>query len=404
VRRQTSKEFAANFLRKRCGYPEEKARRMAGAPRNILKAEWDESDHPRDEYGKFTDGDGSSSNSSGAYERFTPSHVEGFDAKEFEKVFPGVDARDFFEGMVGPDSDPKYINVQKTIDGEYQINVRDGGTVHGHPVEFYSRLFIPADKSVNHDYLVFKEKGAGNAKELFQKSVDLYDKMGIEKIRVHAALEMGAYTWSKYGFQYEDDEARLAHLNSFENDEAKGLNERMEELLPKSEIQRMSPEEYADYEAVRDVLRTRDNRMNQLLADLEVPELDKLVSHIEEDGLKKGSGFIKLLFYKTHWTGFLNLDKNSPDRKRLEAYLKSKPRAKKADDLIDKLSVAWQSWTMKTAKSAPKGFSTKVGKKFTDTPIMENLLGDEPDVSKTSRDLAVKLDLLKNIVDRLGKK
>lgn len=39
VTRESSHEQAAAFLQRRCGYPESKARAMAGAQRNILKTE-----------------------------------------------------------------------------------------------------------------------------------------------------------------------------------------------------------------------------------------------------------------------------------------------------------------------------------------------------------------------------
>jgi hypothetical protein len=401
VKKETSHEFAASFLRRRCGYPDQKARSSVGARPNIFKG-WDESDHPRDESGRFSDGDGSGSNHSGVYERITPSHVEGFDRDVFEQTFPGTDPRDFLEALLGPDADPRFVEVSN-YGGKYSLTVREGGTVHGHEIEFYQRDFYPKDGVVVHEYLIFKEQGAGNAKDMFRSAVDLYDKMGVKEIRVHAALELGAYTWSKYGFRYGDAADRLAHVNGFEGDSATNLRERLDELVPSSEVQRMSSEEYEEYKALKLLLNVQDDRLNQLLSDFETPELDKLVSHLSEEKLDKGSSFIKHLFYKTHWTGLLDLDKNSPDRKRLEAYLraKSKLRAKK---ILDKLASAWQNWTMKTAKKPPKGFSSRVGKKYSDKEIMLTLLGDEPDVSKSSRDLATKLDLPSSIVDRLGKK
>lgn len=46
-----------------------------------------------------------------------------------------------------------------------------------------------------------KEQSGGRGKSLLKKSILLYEKLGIKKIKVHAALSVGAYVWARTGFQ-----------------------------------------------------------------------------------------------------------------------------------------------------------------------------------------------------------
>lgn len=56
--------------------------------------------------------------------------------------------------------------------------------------------------SVTHDRLVVPEdlQGNGISKELFRSLYKQYGNAGVEKISVHANMEVGGYTWGKYGF------------------------------------------------------------------------------------------------------------------------------------------------------------------------------------------------------------
>ena len=56
--------------------------------------------------------------------------------------------------------------------------------------------------TVRHDYQVLSEnlQGKGLSKAIMRQMVKLYDKMGVDLIEVHANIDIGGYTWGRYGF------------------------------------------------------------------------------------------------------------------------------------------------------------------------------------------------------------
>lgn len=70
--------------------------------------------------------------------------------------------------------------------------------------KFYvERNFSKDGKEVYHNWFrIYDEKlqGQGLAKKIINASMPIYEKLGVEKISVHAALKNGGYTWAKMGF------------------------------------------------------------------------------------------------------------------------------------------------------------------------------------------------------------
>ena len=54
---------------------------------------------------------------------------------------------------------------------------------------------------VHHDIFESASKGDGIAKQLFAGSVPLYDKIGVKSISTLANIDIGAYSWARYGFE-----------------------------------------------------------------------------------------------------------------------------------------------------------------------------------------------------------
>ena len=55
---------------------------------------------------------------------------------------------------------------------------------------------------VDHDFFTIADnlQGGGFSKDVFKSLYKQYQNVGIERINVHANLEVGGYTWAKYGF------------------------------------------------------------------------------------------------------------------------------------------------------------------------------------------------------------
>lgn len=74
------------------------------------------------------------------------------------------------------------------------------------------RSFSDNGKTVGHDYFVMKEplKGTDVGKNIMRHFMDEYERIGVERINVHANIDIGGYVWAKYGFgMYKNSLERL---------------------------------------------------------------------------------------------------------------------------------------------------------------------------------------------------
>jgi hypothetical protein len=65
---------------------------------------------------------------------------------------------------------------------------------------------------VKHDFFEISDErmqGTGAAKDVFRKSVALYEKTGVAEIKVEAGLSCGRYVWASYGFQARPQDVAL---------------------------------------------------------------------------------------------------------------------------------------------------------------------------------------------------
>lgn len=73
--------------------------------------------------------------------------------------------------------------------------------------------------TVNHTKLVIPDElqGKGMSKELFRTLYKQYQNGGIERIKVHANMEIGGYTWGRYGFKMDEYKIREFVENTFKD-------------------------------------------------------------------------------------------------------------------------------------------------------------------------------------------
>lgn len=149
-------------------------------------------------------------------------------------------------------------------------------------------------KVVDHAYFSLERRfqGQGVAKRMLKGSVEFYDKIGIKAIEVHANLDMGKYTWAKFGFQFKRAEDRVTLMDSF-----------------KSYFIRSS--------SIDDVTR---NSIIEKIGELQTPQ-DFAAFKVElNSGTVTGKDII-LGDRSLHWYGTLDLDKSSLDRQLFDRYL-----------------------------------------------------------------------------------
>jgi hypothetical protein len=174
------------------------------------KAPFDESQHPRDEDGKFTDSGGGTSSakpskSKAKKEDFDKAKValppdkaaqDAFIEKWNDKV--GVDPATFKKNFMGGLDGPMRMSAtgnQINVNGEVQDS--DGNKLGDFQREInldsksaYSAYFKLNRTATKHD----------TGKKLLAGNIETYKQLGIEKVTVSANIDVGGYAWAKYGY------------------------------------------------------------------------------------------------------------------------------------------------------------------------------------------------------------
>jgi len=117
--------------------------------------------------------------------------------KEFNNVLPGFDLKEFDNDLMRISN--KYgINITKkhlsAYQGEVILSYEGAGDFSlkrsfAKNIAYHDLLKVPIDA-----------QGKGFSKELFQSLYKQYQNAGIREIRVTANIDVGGYTWAKYGF------------------------------------------------------------------------------------------------------------------------------------------------------------------------------------------------------------
>jgi hypothetical protein len=72
----------------------------------------------------------------------------------------------------------------------------------GKEIGSYTRTIDWDAKTATSDYFALNRgaTGANVGKQLLAGNIEAYERMGIEKVKVHANIDVGGYAWAKYGY------------------------------------------------------------------------------------------------------------------------------------------------------------------------------------------------------------
>jgi hypothetical protein len=205
-------------------------------------------DQPRDENGKWTDGGGGSSDApapspaasavpsdakpvepAAPDTKTTKSKLDDFekskvdlgnfkaDKSRADRFIEQWDSRvgespgEFKQQFLGGVDATMHINVQS--DGAWEIQGKILGA-GGHGVGTYTRRIDWRDRSAESAFLQLSSSSTNKAlgKKILAGNVETYQKLGLDKVKVHANIDVGGYAWAKYG--YVPDRSSWGDLSS----------------------------------------------------------------------------------------------------------------------------------------------------------------------------------------------
>lgn len=152
------------------------------------------------------------------------------------------------------------------------------------------------------------DTGAGAVKKMYSELLPLYERAGINKIKLAANLEAGAHAWAKYGFTADDpgQYAREFRAEAQRMGRSKMPGDAKKDLMSILSLTQM----------------VEDHKYNtHMFSDIKAPALDRYLNQ----GIprSKWRSATKRLSSDLTWTGSLDLkDKRQTDR--LKAYIKPK--------------------------------------------------------------------------------
>jgi GNAT superfamily N-acetyltransferase len=279
---------------------------------------WDESQHPRDPAGsptggQFTGGGGGESAEEKPKKKVSEADFRGkidlqLDEEEKEKFFedwnehiedaPEEFRAEFMGGLPGT------MKISLDYDGGWAI----AGQIHdedGNSIGVYRRIIDFETNEAEADFFEIddeKQQGQGIGKRLMAANVAKYQELGLDRVKVHANINVGGYAWARYGYVPHDDSWR-GELNSW-------LNEKIEEAVIVT-VEGEESEDEEDYEETVDVPESI-----RALIDSDDP---KAVWAIAD------SKYGKDLLINSDWYGELNL-RDKETMERFNAYVGKKAR------------------------------------------------------------------------------
>lgn len=272
----------------------------------LLGVTWDEEAHPRDATGKFTGGGG---------EERQPGTKVGHKKDGGEIVLTPIKVPDKLMRAVLNQNAPADIASQmvedipgdvevtwrgvsmrdrmsrKTAPDAIQIRIsRDDGLIMGRTFDRET----DGSLTVHHDMfnVPAAAQGKGLATDVLRDSYETYRQLGVDKVKTLANLDVGGYTWAKFGFK-----ADQPHV----------LAETLDTAMGRDNLKSLTPAERRDMQAVIDTHRT-DPKLPWYVANAVTPS-----------GRKVG----KELLLNQSWLGTLDM-RDSESTNKLESYVKSK--------------------------------------------------------------------------------
>ena len=179
------------------------------------------------------------------------------------------------------------------------------------------RVIQTGANCAHHHWFVLPQgfRGRGSGRQTLRRTVDLYDALGLERVRL-TAVEVGTYMWAMCGFDFASERERLTVLSAAE-DFARQLGFGIDV----SSIQ--YPWELDDLDeetSLRDIAAVRQEVIRGS------PRIDAQL----DEPIRLGKALLLHSDAGKGWSGILNLAHDSPGRIQLERYCG--PRHEQADE------------------------------------------------------------------------
>ena len=214
----------------------------------------------------------------------------------FSSLAPMKNTSEFVSKMLGGMA-PRSLTTRFDKNGAY-INgnlVGDGGKYLGH----INRQIDLKKKTAYHQSLELMPdaQGKGLAKEILANQIELYQKIGLDRVSLTAGLDRGGYAWAKYGFL-----PTPGYWASLRGD----LQRSLMQLSNHGKITKQQ------FDAVQPLLQSEDPHSMWAISDVTSPTAD-------------GRPLGKQLLSGTGWSGQLNL-KDKDSMERFNAYVAKRPQ------------------------------------------------------------------------------
>lgn len=153
----------------------------------------------------------------------------------------------------------------------------------GQRIGAISRSFSPEGKSAYHGYLKVDPnvRGTGMVPTMLKNQIDLYRKLGIERVKLTANIDVGGYAWARYGFAPAEQEWRM-------------MKSRFKSHFDNGVLQ-ADPTSNWGRHMLMEILNNSDPKAIWDLADLDVKEM------------RTGKKIGQALLMNKSWGGVLNL-------------------------------------------------------------------------------------------------
>jgi hypothetical protein len=190
----------------------------------LLARAWDESQHPREPAGSSSGGEFTSSGGNGGGDSKPAGGKKKAEVADFTKDGVFLDSNT----MNNPDAQKKFLETwEKNVGeapaafkkeflggmpGSMNIRFHDNldaitvtGALHdadGNSIGDYTRDIDLDDHRAASSYFKLHsgQTGKNVGKKLLAANVEMYKKMGVERVSVHANIDVGGYAWAKYGY------------------------------------------------------------------------------------------------------------------------------------------------------------------------------------------------------------
>jgi hypothetical protein len=165
---------------------------------------WDESEHPRDDAGKFAES-GGGGGSSQSIESFAKDgiklHINFEHQEKFIKTWNnkiGQTPAEFRKNLLGGIKSTMEI----AYDGKEMMFAGSLLDETGKEIGGYKRTIDFKANTAKANVLGLDEsvQGTGLTKKILSANIDTYQKLGLDMVETHANIEVGGYAWARYGY------------------------------------------------------------------------------------------------------------------------------------------------------------------------------------------------------------